>query len=113
MGQKIRSSARSLHAIRDAYGQSFRNSIATGVELPKILGGNKILRGKVVINDESIGVSQLLGARTRAAPQSLRLCLLPWLSKLHFCLCRDVYPEKHLGFWSFSIDFGLIFTTVL
>ena len=93
MGQKIRWSARSPHTLRDAYvyGQSVRNSVATAVDLSKILGGGKQNIGeKVVINDESICVSQLLGSRTRAVPQSLRLCLLPWLKKLHFCLCRDV-----------------------
>src|SRR6218665_1885585 len=34
-----------------------------------ILGGQtKILRGKVVISDKCMGISQLLGARARAAP---------------------------------------------
>ena len=41
------------------------------------LGGQiKILGGaKVVKSDKCMGVSQLLGARARAAPLSLRLCL--------------------------------------
>jgi len=49
----------------------------TGVDLSKILGGQtKILEGteggkKSV---KYMGVSQLLGARARAAPQSLRQC---------------------------------------
>src|SRR6218665_4008663 len=41
MGQKIRSSARSLHAVY-VYGQSVGNSVATGVDLSKYWG-NKIL----------------------------------------------------------------------
>src|SRR6218665_2207405 len=98
MGQTIKSSARSLHAIRDAYGQSVRNSVASGVDLTKIWGTQNTGE-KMVINDESIGVSQLLGARTRAVPQSLRPCLLPWLSKLHFCLCR-VVARIAFGVWT-------------
>jgi len=48
----------------------------TGVDLSKILGGQtKILGGaKDGKSDKRVGVSQLLGARARAAPQSLRLC---------------------------------------
>src|SRR6218665_3468309 len=43
----------------------------TGVDLSKILGGQtKILGEKVVKSDKCMGVSQLLGARSRAAPQS-------------------------------------------
>ena len=41
----------------------------TGVDLSKILGGIiKILGEKVVKSDKCMGVSQLLGARARAAP---------------------------------------------
>ena len=52
--------------------------IDTGVGLSKILGGQtKILGGrKVVKSVNCMGVSQLLGARARAAPQSLRLGML-------------------------------------
>src|SRR6218665_1561694 len=39
----------------------------------KCIGATKIV-GKVSITDEIIGVSQLLGARARAALSSLRLC---------------------------------------
>ena len=45
--------------------------ITTGVDLSKILvGQTKILGGKVVKSDKYIGVSQLLGARARAAFKS-------------------------------------------
>jgi len=45
-----------------------------GVDLSKILGGQtKILWGEVVKTDQCMGVPQLLGARARAATQSLRL----------------------------------------
>ena len=52
-------------------------SKGTGAELSKILGAKPKYWGKVVITDESKGVSQLLGARAQAAPppQSLSLCL--------------------------------------
>jgi len=44
--------------------------VATGVNLSKILGETKILwEQRVVITDESIGISQLLGEHARAAPQ--------------------------------------------
>ena len=44
--------------------------------LVKNIGGNQNMgEQKVAITDESIGVSQLLGAHARAAPQSLRLCV--------------------------------------
>ena len=48
-----------------------RVGIITGVDLSKILGGQtKILGGqKVVKSDKCMGVSQLLGARARAAPK--------------------------------------------
>src|SRR6218665_3374326 len=47
----------------------------TGVDLSKILGGEtKIWEQKVAITDEHMNISQLLGARARAAStQSLRL----------------------------------------
>jgi len=45
MGQKIRSSARSLHAVY-VYGQSVGNSVATGVDLSKYWGEQNIV-GKV------------------------------------------------------------------
>jgi len=46
----------------------------TGVDLSKILGGNQNIGEQgVAITDEIIGVSRLLGALARAAPQSLRL----------------------------------------
>ena len=41
----------------------------TGINLSNMLGAIKIFRGQLVaITDEIIGVSQLLGAHTRAAP---------------------------------------------
>ena len=54
-------------------------TLDTGVDLSKILGANKILgrrRKNVSITDETIGLSQLLGACAPAAPTSLRLQLL-------------------------------------
>jgi len=43
----------------------------TGVDLSEILDGTKILGESVTITEEIIGVSQLLGARTRAAPSKV------------------------------------------
>jgi len=37
---------------------------------PKYSGENKIIGGKVIIIDESLGVSQLWGTRARCAPNS-------------------------------------------
>jgi len=49
-------------------------TVYTGVHLSNILfGGNQCIGGQVVISDESVDISQLLGARPRAGPQSLRL----------------------------------------
>jgi len=45
-GRDMGSSARSLHAIRDAYGQSVRNFVATGVDLSKIWGEETKYWGK-------------------------------------------------------------------
>ena len=45
----------------------------TGVDLSKILGGKTKILGKVAKSDKCMRVSQLLGARTRTAPQSLCL----------------------------------------
>ena len=49
------------------------------VDLSKILGRgtneNTGRRYMMVINDESIGVSHLLGARARTVPRSLRFCM--------------------------------------
>jgi len=53
-----------------------------GWEKPKILGD------KVVKSDKCMGVSQLLGARARAAPQSLRLWPQP-------CLWRPDASDHH------------------
>jgi len=49
----------------------------TGVDLSKISGGQTKILGKAKSgkSDKCMGVSQLLGARARSAPQSLRLCL--------------------------------------
>jgi len=48
---------------------------STGVDLPKILEEKLLRRKRVVIADESFGVSQVLGECARAAlPESLRLC---------------------------------------
>src|SRR6218665_135720 len=82
MGQKIRSSGLSMEYETSMVSPS--EILLPLAQTDQKYGGNKILRGKVVINDESLDVSQLLGARTRAVPQSLRLCLWPWLSILHF-----------------------------
>ena len=65
LGQKVRSSAMSLHAVQDV------NSVATGVGLSKILGGKQNIGEKVVINDESMVVYQLLeGAHPCCSPKS-------------------------------------------
>ena len=46
----------------------------TGTDLSKnFAGGQPIMGEKVVITDESIGLSQLLGVRVWDAPQHLRL----------------------------------------
>ena len=55
----------------------------------------------MVITDESKGIFQLLGTRARAVPQSLRLCLLIWLSRLHCCLYMDVARKAFCG-WIFG-----------
>ena len=50
------------------------SSSSTGGNLSNILGGqNKILGQKGIKSDKCMGISQLLGARSRAVPQSLRL----------------------------------------
>src|SRR6218665_435577 len=53
--------------------RSFESLESTGVDLSKILGRQtKILgRQKVVKSDKYMGVSQLLGARARAAPPNV------------------------------------------
>ncbi len=65
----------------------------------------------MVINDESIGVSQLLEARTRAVPQSLRPSPMSVAMTFQNCIfvCVVTKSKKHLGighFLSFSIAFG-------
>jgi len=50
-----------------------RLSKATGVDLAKILSGQTKIWGREK-GDKCMCVSQLLGARARAAPQSLQLC---------------------------------------
>ena len=50
----------------------------TGVDLSKILGGQTKISGggqKVVKSDKCMSISQLLGARARAVPKSLRIRL--------------------------------------
>ena len=85
---------------------SVGNSFATGVDLSEILRGTKYW-GKVVI--KSWAFLNYWG-RIRALPQSLRLCLLPWLSKLHVCLYWDIAKKNIWGldFWRFSVEFGQI-----
>ena len=50
----------------------------TGVDLSTILGGQKVVKC-----DKCKFISLLLGARTRAAPQSLRLCSFILLIKIN------------------------------
>ena len=51
------------------YVVKFNQVLTTDADLSKILGGQtKILGRKVVKGDECMGVSQLLGARSRVSP---------------------------------------------
>ena len=59
--------------------------------LVKNIGGKPKYWGEmVVITDENIGFSQLLGARAWAAPQSLRLC------QQAYCVTKRSW-KKHGG----------------
>ena len=88
----------------------FMPLLCTGVDLSKILGGQtKILWGqKVVKSDKCMGVSQLLGARARAAPLSLRLCYCAgFIKTLGLCQHKCLNCHRtcvHADFWSYIID---------
>ena len=99
MGQKIRSSARSLHAVRDIYGQYVGNSVATGVDLSNIMGVGTKYWGKMIINDESMGVSQLLGAHPGCSPKSTLMSVATCGFQTAICLFKDV-TRKTVGGWS-------------
>ena len=55
-------------------------STASGVDLKKILGATKILGEKVAITDETIGISQLLGAQAPAVPPKVTYVYSSWVA---------------------------------
>ena len=75
----------------------------TGVDLSKILGGKPESWGKMVsITDEYMGVSQLLGARARAAPKST-----PMVRFTHTCTMykrQMPLPARESGWVRVSVN---------
>jgi len=73
-------------------GDPSQRHLGTGVELSKYWEKSKYREQKVVVIDENLGISQLLGARARAASrirQRLRLCaLVP--SGCHFAFIKQI-----------------------
>ena len=76
----------------------------------KYWGKPKYLGGKVVILDESMGVSQLLGARVRAAPKVYAYecysCFSSCLSSLRRAFLRSACFRKHFELEHTSATWG-------
>ena len=75
--------------------------MSTGVDLPKILGGQTKIRGqKMVKSDKCTGVFQILGARARAAFPKSTLILMSTLQEF---LASNNYPS---GYQAIYCDAG-------